>query len=279
MSSERDRLEESGWLFWWLACKVSNPVWLSLLSAACRGAPRRGAIIGNTKDLEVKSSMKKTILKTVFAAVLISLCVIPFAYSAHYPPPPKTKIFFSEAPSAVALYGLSDDNIVALATVVISSTYGPFTLLLVEQGKVDANGVFHYVDHLYTDNVFAAQKYELLLIRTDTTDVCDSYDVTWASIVVTSSSADQLSVSASAWTRTGKISITAQFTADTTAAINPTLHGGLKNNNPEAQYNGVSARRDLSTASITGVDLGGRTFNVGNFRYIQTLLFDPSLLS
>ena len=143
------------------------------------------------------------------------------------------------------------------------------------------NGVWHYVEHWYTTNLFAAQKYQHIEVRlsTDQSDVFDSYDVTLASIVVTSSSADQLSVSVLAWTRTGKVSITAQYMADTNAVIESGLHGGLRE--PEIQEPSILAlpRDGLSTAVVTGVPLGSRTFNCGQFRYIHTELYDPSLLS
>jgi hypothetical protein len=225
--------------------------------------------------------MNKTMLKTVIAVVLFSLCVIPVAYSALYAPP-KTRIFFLDVPSAGAQYGPDDDCIVFVAKVIISSTYGPFTLFIVDQEKMNS-GVYYYVDHWYTDSVFAANTYALLTIRTftDATDVW-SIDVMPASIVVTSSSPDQLSMRVSAGPRAGgiAISITAQFLADTTATITPRLLGGLNNNNPAALYNGVDARRyGLSIATVTGVPLAGRTYAGGIFRYIHTELYDPSLLA
>ena len=91
----------------------------------------------------------------------------------------------------------------------------------------------------------------------------DSYDVTLASIVVTSSSADQLSVSVLAWTRTGKVSITAQYMADTNAEIKSQLQGGLKHDNPGAQYTGVTARRVLSYSGSNWRSVGLTDFQWG----------------
>jgi len=261
------------------------PVRSSRTALLCKSA-KEGRDDKNTLQWkEVKSSMKKTILKVAFAVVLISLCAFPFAYSGFFPPQ-KTRIFFTFAPSIYAEYdGPNNDYIAVEAGVGLGSTYGPFAFLLVEQGKQDASGVWHCVDHWYTDNVLAGQKYALLYVRlnTDATDVF-SYDVTMALIVVTSSSPDQFSISVSAWTRTGKISITAEFNADTTVDIAPKLNGGLGNTppNPAAQFIGVTARRagGLLPPTITGVPFGDTTFSRDNsvFRYIRTELYDPSLL-
>ena len=221
--------------------------------------------------------MKKTMLKTVLAVVLISLCVIPFAYSAMATPP-KPKIFFTWAPGGAAFYAAPPDRpdldgMFVWAANMISSSYGPFTIAFVEYYHI-VGKVWRYEDHWYTTDLAAGRTYAALTVKvfTDAYDVYDSWDVTKAKITMTSSSEDQLSVSVSA----GTVSFTASYLADTKRDITVELVGGMCLTSPIFLC-GTKALRPLANAAVTGIPVGN--FHEGQFRYTQTELYDPSLLS
>jgi len=224
--------------------------------------------------------MKKMILKTVLAVVLISLCVVPFAYSA-VPDRPRPKIFFTWAPGGKAFFvappGKFSDVLVWTAYM-ISSTYGPFTLVYLSYMYETATGIWHYVDHWYTTNLEAGKAYAVLTVNSykDATDVWDSYDVTPAMIVTNqpSSTPYYLSVKVIA---NGKF-FSVEYWADTTStlqsdlvtgAVSPTLFVGTK-----ADY---ALKNTVVTGQLPIMPIG--TFDGGGWICVQTEIYDPSLLS
>jgi hypothetical protein len=221
--------------------------------------------------------MKKTMLKAVLAVVLISLCVIPFAYSAMSPavPPSRSKIFFTWAPGGAADFSAPPDRpdldgMFVWAANMISSTYGPFTLVFVEY----YSGV-HNVDHWYTTDLAAGRAYAALTVNVFSMFglVYDSWDVTKAKITMTSSSADQLSVTVSV---KGKLLFTVQYAADTSVDITSALVGGTCYTSPFLC--GTKAFRPLANAEVTGIPVGDFQSPDSEFRYMQTELYDPSYL-
>jgi hypothetical protein len=225
---------------------------------------------------EVKSLMRKTILKTVIAVVLICLCVIPFAYSAA-PPWPRPKIFFTWAPGGRAFFvappGKFSDVMVWTAYM-ISSTYGPFTLVLLGYMYETATGVWHYVYYWYTTNLEGGKAYAALTVRsyTDATDVFDSYVVTPAMIVTNqpSSNPNYLSVKV---TTIGR-SFSVEYWADTTSTFQADLVTGAVST---TLFVGSKADYALLKTVVTGIPLG--SFEGGGFMYEQNEVYDPSLLS
>jgi hypothetical protein len=248
------------------------------MPAARRGSAEEGRDDKNTTQWkEVKSSMKKTILKTMLAVVLISLFVIPFAYSAG-PNPPKDKIFFTWAPGAhVVYYGLPNTGIDAVfvwVACMIDSTYGPFTLVLVEYWRGYYTGVTHYEDHWYTTNLEAGRTYADLTVKvyTDPYDVYDSWDVTEATITTNQPTdlADYLSVTVIA----GAQSFTVQYWADTSQPIKGELVKGAVQ--PKL-FRGTKHWRPNADAVVTGIDVGS-VAALAKYVYWQTELYDQSLL-
>lgn len=214
--------------------------------------------------------MKKTKLK-ILLPILICLCVMPFAYSARPPSPLEPKIFFTWAPGASATFTDSPTEGVLIHVMhVIGSTYGAFTFVGVEDYYYDA-GLWHLVDHWYTTNLAGGKTFAALLLKTDPdpTDVYDYYDVTYATIDMSSSSPDDLSVSV--FTR-GK-RFTVQYFADTSVPIT----SGLTSVGCSPLLCGTKASRPLDHVVVTGIPVGA--FSGGNFKYLQTMLFDQSLLS
>jgi hypothetical protein len=229
--------------------------------------------------------MRKTMLKTVLAVVLISLCVIPFAYSAMSPAvrPSRPKIFFTWAPGGAADFSAPPDRpdvdgMFVWAANMIGSTYGPFTLAFVEYYTTDSSGVTHNEDHWYTTDLAAGRAYAALTVKVYTMMgegyiVYDSWDVTKAKITMTSSSEDQLSVTVSV---KGKPLFTVQYAADTNVDIKSDLVGGICLTSPIFLC-GTKAFRPLANAEVTGIPVGN--FQEGQFRYTQTELYDPSLMA
>jgi 1,2-phenylacetyl-CoA epoxidase PaaB subunit len=226
--------------------------------------------------------MKKTILKTMLAVVLISLFVIPFAYSAG-PNPPKDKIFFTWAPGAhVGYFGPPNTDIDAMmvwVACVTDSTYGPFTLVLVEYGRDYFSGpVIHYEDHWYTTNLEAGKTYAALTVKvyTTATEVYDSWDVTQATITTNqpSQQADYLSVTVKP---KGKPPFTVQYWADTSQPIRRELVSRWSAVAPEL-FHATRAWRPNANAAVTGIKVGD-LYVLAKYVYWQTELYDPSLLS
>ena len=223
--------------------------------------------------------MKKTMLKAVLAVVLISLCVIPFAYSAG-PNPPKDKIFFTWAPGAhVAYFGPSGtdiDAVIVWVACMIDSTYGPFKLVFVEywRGYYSIPQVIHYEDHWYTTNLAAGEAYAALTVKayTDPYDVYDPYDVTPATITTSQSTADDLSVTV---TIDGGQSFTVHYWADTSQPIRAQLVKGAVQ--PKL-FHGTKHWRPNAEAVVTGIDVGDLA-DLAKYVYWQTELYDQSILS
>jgi hypothetical protein len=223
--------------------------------------------------------MKKTILKTVLAVVLISLCVIPFAYSA-VPATPRPKIFFTWAPGGKAWYQPVSGKfswVMVWTAYMISSTYGPFTLVYLDY-EYTIGTVTHYVDYWYTTNLEGGKAYAALTVRsyTDATDVYDSYVVTPAMIVTNqpSSNPNYLSVKVTA---NGKF-FSVEYWADTistfqadlvTGAVSTTLFVGSK-----ADY---ALLKTVVTGQLPIMPIGN--FEGGGFMYEQNEIYDRSLLS
>jgi len=223
--------------------------------------------------------MKKTILRALLAIVLISLFVIPFAYSAG-PTPPKDKIFFTWAPGAhVAYFGpphTDIDAVIVWVACVIDSTYGSFTLVFVEYWRGYYTGVTHYEDHWYTTNLEAGRTYAELTVKvyTDPYDVYDSWDVAQATISTNQPTdlADYLSVTVKP---KGHSSFTVQYWADTSQPIKRMLVTGAV---PPELFHGTKAWRPNAKAVVTGIKVGD-VADLAKYVYWQTELYDPSLLS
>jgi hypothetical protein len=226
--------------------------------------------------------MKKTILKTMLAVVLISLCVIPFVYSAMATPP-KPKIFFTWAPGGDAEFGAPPgkavDGMMLWAAYMIGSTYGAFTIAVVDYYHQDKNtGVWHYEDHWYTTNLEAGKTYAALTVKVYSMFggyVYDSYDVTQATIITNqpTNQADYLSVSVIA---KGKSLFSVKYWADTKQPFTSELVGGAC---PIAQACGTRVLRPLANVVVTGIAVGSFQPDISSFRYLQTEVYDPSLLS
>jgi hypothetical protein len=228
--------------------------------------------------------MMKTILKTMLAVVLISLCIIPFTYSA-LPAPPKPKIFFTWAPGGKAWYVAPPgkfQRVLVWTAYMISSTYGPFTLVLLDyEYQNTTTHVWHYVDSWYTTNLAAGKAYAALTVKsyTDATDVYDSYNVTQATIATNQPSSNPyyLSVDVTAWVvkarHTIRESFSIQYWANKTSTLQSDLVTGAVS---PTLFVGTKADYALLNAIVTGIRLG--SFEDGGFICVQAEIYDPSLL-
>jgi hypothetical protein len=219
--------------------------------------------------------MKKTILTIVVPAVLISLVVLPFAYSAP------AKIYFMWAPGAHVVFAFSTTEsapckvgqvytgAVVWVAVMRAATYRVFKLVLVEHLYTDS-GVTHYCDHWYSTNVAAGTAYAKLGMKvySDATDVWDGYTVTLATITTSSSSINQLSVTV----KIPSFTLTASYWADTSVPIKT---GTVSSPLPPSLFYGYRVYRPLADAIVQGHDVG----NHGIFKYAQTEVYASSLLA
>jgi hypothetical protein len=223
--------------------------------------------------------MRKAILNTVIAVVLISLCAIPFTYSA-VPATPRPKIFFTWAPGSRAFYAPSSGKfswVMVWTAYMISSTYGPFTLVYLDY-MYQVGTVWHYVDYWYTTNLEAGKAYAALTVRsyTDATDVYDSYVVTPAMIVTNQPSSTPYYLSVKV-TADGKF-FSVEYWADTTTTLQSNLVTGAVS---PTLFVGTKADYALKNAIVTGqlpiMPIG--TFEGGGWICVQAEVYDQSLLS
>jgi hypothetical protein len=159
----------------------------------------------------------------------------------------------------------------------ISSTYGPFTLVYLDY-EAQVGNVWHYVDYWYTTNLEGGKAYAALTVRsyTDATDVYDSYVVTPAMIVTNqpSSTPYYLSVKVIA---NGKF-FSVEYWADTTTS---TLQSNLVTGAvPPTLFVGTKADYALANAIVTGqLPMPIGTFDGGGWICVQAEVYDQSLLS
>jgi len=230
--------------------------------------------------------MKKTILKTALPIGVICLCLMPLMHSA-VATTPSAKLFFTWAPGGSALFVHPPGylNVNVWAAYMIDSSYGPFTLVYLDYMYNVGTGssvVHHYVDQWYTTNYAAGEAYAALTmaIYTDAKDVYDSYVVTTATITTNqpSSNPDYLSVNVVA----GTTSFTLEYWADTSHPIESIRVTGAVSS---SLFLGTRDFRPLANVVVTGISLGtwysvlpsGPDYGIC-FRYLQTEIYDPSLL-
>ena len=152
------------------------------------------------------------------------------------------------------------------------SSYGKFRLVFVAYDKT-VGGVTHWEYHWYTTNLVAGQAYAKLVTKAypPPQDVYDVNEVVLATIYMSSASEDKLTVTV---TVGGVKLFTAQFSADTSKPTESRIEPASI---PQEQFLSVEARRPMLTASVKLIPVG--TYGGGWFKYIDTELYDASLLA
>lgn len=174
---------------------------------------------------------------------------------------PNPTAIFTAPPSKQANY------MIVWVAVVMDSTYGSFTMALVAYETYGDTNYLEY--HWYTDNLKGGEAYAYLGSKQIGEGVVYAYDVTRARIDVIMSD-HQLNATVML---EGKVLFAAGFWADTSVPVESRIEptGML----PEVSLS-VEAYRSLLQASVTGLEVGD--FQWGRFEYIDTELFDSSLL-
>ena len=234
--------------------------------------------------------MKKTILKIVLPVVLISLCLMPLMYSA-VATTPTGKIYFTWAPGGSAWFvhpGGIFGRVIVWAANMISSSYGPFMLVYLDYAYAvgtGSNAVHNFVDHWYTTDLDAADKYAALTVAvySDAKDVY-SWDVTLAAITMTQPNPNDFQFTVSYTDSNGNpVTFSVEYSADTSHPIESQPVAGVVSQN---LFLGTRDFRPLASVTVTGQLSVGTWYKLPSgpdyslsFRYVQTELYDPCLLS
>jgi len=205
----------------------------------------------------------------VFICSFILALMYPVISASH-----KDKIHFLASPNPGAGFSpppsKEADGMIVWVSVMKDSTYGSFTIAFVGYETYHAEGNYHeHHWHWYTDHLKAGETYVYLTKRTYPTEDVWEYDVTVAKIDFTMSE-DQLSATVIV---KGETLFTAEFWANTDVSIESQIEQSPL---PQDLFLSVEAYRPTLQASVTGLEVG--TFTGGHFDYIDTELYDSSLL-
>jgi len=216
---------------------------------------------------------RKVVLRIAVGGVFICSFIVALIYpviSAGH----KDKIYFLMSPDSVAVFSppssVEADVMFVWVSVVKDSTYGSFTMAMIgyETHHADNNYYEHHW-HWYTDHFVAGETYAYLTERIYPTADVWEYDVSKAKIDVVRLE-DQLN--ATVMVR-GKTLFSVTFWAHTNVPIASRIEPNLL---PSGLYLSVEAYRPTLPAVVTGLEVGD--FTGGRFDYIDTELFDSSLL-
>jgi len=221
---------------------------------------------------------KRVVLKiaigSVFVCSFILALMYPVIFARH-----EEKIHFLMSPKPTATFeppeGKEADTMVVVVFVVKDSTYGSFTMVLVayETYCVDHDYCEY---HWYTDNLRAGEIYAYLSTRAYPTTregklIEYMYDVTIAKIDVAMSE-HQLNATVIV---KGKTLLTAKFWANTNVPIESWIEPWSPL--PQELYLSVEAYHPTLQVVVIGLEVGD--FTKGRFEYIDTELYDSSLLT
>jgi len=212
--------------------------------------------------------------KTVLKMTVVGAFICSFILALMYPvisASRRDKIHFLMSPNPVAVFNpppsKQASSMILLVAVVMDSTYGSFTMALVAYETYGDTNYLEY--HWYTDHLKGGETYAYLGSQQVGEGVVYAYDVTRAKIDVIMSE-HQLNATVMS---EGKVLFTVGFWADTSVPIESRIEPtGMP---PEVSLS-VEAYRPLLQTSVTGIEVGD--FQLGRFEYIDTELFDSSLL-
>jgi len=225
----------------------------------------------------VKELIKKQVLKITVGGVFICSFILASMYpviSASH----KDKIHFLLSPDPFAVFtpppGKEADVMFVWVGVVKDSTYGSFIVAIVgyESYYVDHD---RYEYHWYTDNLKDGETYAYLSKNAHPTTwegkpIEYEYDFTMAKIEIARSE-HQLNATVVA---KGTMLFSAGFWANTSAELESRIEPGGPL--PQELYLSVEAYRPTLQPLVSGVEVGN--FMYGRFKYIDTELYDSSLL-
>lgn len=220
-----------------------------------------------------KRGVLKIAVGSVFICLFISALMYPLIFARHRGKIHRDKIHFLASPNPHAVYSVPPskeaDIMIVWVAVMTDSTYGSFTMALVGYDTYYTEYTHHEI-HWYTDRLKTGETYAYLGERTyPSTDVVEQ-DVSVAKIDITTS---EHQLNATVIVR-GKTLFSVGFWADTSVPIESraqTLEAL-----PQELFLSVEAYRPILQASVTGLEVGD--FLGGRFDYIDTELYDPSLL-
>lgn len=179
---------------------------------------------------------------------------------------------FLMSPNPVAWFvppeGKEADYMYVWVSVIKDSMYGSLTMAYVGYETYDVDHL-SYEHHWYVDNSRIGEIYAHLTAKTDPESEF-VYDVTMARIDI---AATEHQLNATVIVK-GATLFTAKFWADTSVPMQSRVETWSPL--PHELYLSVEARRPLLSATVTELEHGG--FLGGNFDYIDTELYDSSLL-
>ena len=215
---------------------------------------------------------KRRALKIVVGSVFIFSFILALMYPLYgctYFARYRDKIHFLASPNPHAVFSPPSnkeaDIMFVSVAVMKGSTYGSLTMAVVGYETYYSDHVY-YEYHFYTDKLMAGEMFAYLGEKVTLAPDVAEYDVSFSRIDITMS---EHQLNATVIVR-DKTLFTAGFWADTGVPIESRVGGEL------AQEFTVEAYHPLLQASVSGLEVG--EFLGGHFDYVDTLLFDSSLL-
>ena len=219
---------------------------------------------------------KRTFLKIAVGSVFICSFILALMYPAIFASH-KGKIYFLMSPNPAATFTAPPskevDIMAVWVAVVKDSTYGSFTMALVLY-ETYYTEYAHCEYHWYTDRLKAGETFAYLR---------EKVEQTWAGIPIeldSDVSAAKIDVTTAEHQLIATVRVkdktifTVGFCADTSVPIESRI--GWPWDAPSELFLSVEAYHPILQVSVTGLEVGD--FIKGYFRYIDTELYDSSLL-